>query len=82
MLKPDGLASVFCALALLCAGPLTAQQPGAQQDEATNPAETLPAPSNDPALTMFPHSQTARWWVSGQSNIIMQWHPGFVICSL
>ena len=28
-------------------------------------------------LTMFPHSQTARWWVSGQSNIIMQWHPAF-----
>lgn len=26
---------------------------------------------------MFPHSQTARWWVSGQDNIISQWHPSF-----
>ncbi len=28
-------------------------------------------------VTMFPHSHTARWWVSGQDNIIMQWHPSF-----
>jgi hypothetical protein len=26
---------------------------------------------------MFPHSETARWWVSGQDNIISQWHPSF-----
>ena len=26
---------------------------------------------------MFPHSQTARWWVSGQFNIIFQAHPEF-----
>ena len=26
---------------------------------------------------MFPHSQTARWWISGQDNIILQWHPSF-----
>jgi hypothetical protein len=26
---------------------------------------------------MFPHSQTARWWVSGQSNTIFQAHPEF-----
>jgi hypothetical protein len=31
----------------------------------------------DPPVTMFPHSQTARWWVSGQDNIISQWHPSF-----
>jgi high affinity Mn2+ porin len=28
-------------------------------------------------VTMFPHSQTARWWVSGQDNIISQWHASF-----
>jgi high affinity Mn2+ porin len=33
--------------------------------------------AGDPVLTMFPHSQTSRWWVSGQSNIILQWHPSF-----
>ena len=26
---------------------------------------------------MFPHSQTARYWISGQANIISQWHPAF-----
>ena len=26
---------------------------------------------------MFPHSRTARWWVSGQDNVISQWHPSF-----
>ncbi len=40
----------------------------AQNEEAAN---------TDPAVTMFPHSQTARWWVSGQDNIILQWHPSF-----
>jgi high affinity Mn2+ porin len=34
-------------------------------------------PPDDPAATLFPHSQTARYWVSGQSNIIFQWHPSF-----
>ena len=26
---------------------------------------------------MFPHSQISRWWISGQDNIIFQWHPSF-----
>ena len=34
-------------------------------------------PADDPALTLFPHSQTAPYWVSGQDNIIFQWHPSF-----
>ena len=47
-------------------------------------AQTADAPSaeasdtaSDPPVTMFPHSQTARWWVSGQDNIIFQAHPSF-----
>jgi high affinity Mn2+ porin len=31
----------------------------------------------DPMLTMFPHTQTGRWWISGQDNIVSQWHPSF-----
>jgi high affinity Mn2+ porin len=27
--------------------------------------------------TVFPHSKTARWWVSGQINIVFQAHPDF-----
>jgi high affinity Mn2+ porin len=47
------------------------------------PAQTTPESSpgdeavDDPVMTMFPHSQIARWWVSGQDNIIAQWHPSF-----
>ena len=35
------------------------------------------APPDDPVVTLFPHSQTARYWISGQSNIVFQWHPSF-----
>jgi high affinity Mn2+ porin len=28
-------------------------------------------------LTVFPHSATARWWVSGQINVVFQAHPDF-----
>jgi hypothetical protein len=27
--------------------------------------------------TLFEHSSTARWWISGQINPIFQWHPSF-----
>src|ERR1700674_3744375 len=27
--------------------------------------------------TIFPHSNTARWWISGQVNTILQGHPAF-----
>jgi high affinity Mn2+ porin len=32
--------------------------------------------SNDP-ITVFPHSATSRYWISGQANVILQWHPTF-----
>jgi high affinity Mn2+ porin len=37
------------------------------------------SPDEPPAQppTMFPHSETAPWWVSGQVNVIFQAHPGF-----
>ena len=28
-------------------------------------------------LTVFPHSDTSRYWISGQANVILQWHPTF-----
>jgi hypothetical protein len=34
------------------------------------------APDASPA-TVFPHSETARWWVSGQVNIVFQTHADF-----
>ena len=46
---------------------------------ARGQAQSSPAdsPPDDPPATLFPHSQTARYWVSGQDNIIVQWHPSF-----
>jgi len=34
-------------------------------------------PADDPAVTLFPHSQGSRYWISGQDNMIFQWHPSF-----
>jgi high affinity Mn2+ porin len=57
-------------IALLLWPALLAAQTGSKDDENSG------AP-DDPVVTMFPHSQTARYWVSGQDNVIFQWHPSF-----
>ena len=41
----------------------------AQSDEKADEA--------DAPLTIFPHSENSRFWISGQINIISQWHPSF-----
>jgi carbohydrate-selective porin OprB len=40
-------------------------------------APQTPAQPPDSILTMFPHSQTAPYWISGQANVIMQAHEKF-----
>ena len=44
-------------------------------------ASSAPAPADDPTSdgmpTMFPHFESSRVWISGQANIITQWHPSF-----
>jgi hypothetical protein len=52
---------VFCLLSPL---------PGQAQNTETGVEESAPT-------TVFPHSETARWWVSGQVNIVFQAHPDF-----
>ncbi|MCU1334236.1 MAG: Carbohydrate-selective porin OprB, partial [Candidatus Angelobacter sp.] len=44
--------------------------PGHAQNTETEAEESAPT-------TVFPHSKTARWWVSGQVNIVFQAHPDF-----
>jgi hypothetical protein len=41
------------------------------QSQAAQPAEASTTAS-DTALTMFPHPEGQRWWLSGQANIILQ----------
>jgi high affinity Mn2+ porin len=73
----------ICAL-FLCL--IVSQTAFAQQPTPDKPvAQTSPqdsASASDDAesgdlLTLFPHSQTAPYWISGQANIIFQWHPSF-----
>jgi high affinity Mn2+ porin len=42
-------------------------------DSTTAPADGDP----DDSLTLLPHSETSRYWISGQANIVFQWHPSF-----
>ena len=46
-----------------------------QESGATNPAQAAPVEAqtqDDPVVTMFPHSEGGRYWVSGQANIVLQ----------
>ena len=52
-----------------------AQDPPSEQTPAAPDAEAGPA--TDPIPVMFPHPETDRLWISGQANIISQWHPAF-----
>ena len=57
---------------------LPPDQPSVQSTPVPAPA---PAPevdsSSGDAVTMLPHFESSRIWVSGQANIITQWHPEF-----
>lgn len=50
---------------------------GCGQSTPGTESNPTPPPADEPAVTMFPHSQTAPYWISGQDNIIFQWHPAF-----
>jgi len=50
-------------------------QQTATQD-TTFPAAPEDSDSGD-VLTVFPHSDTAPFWISGQANVVLQWHPTF-----
>jgi len=69
------LLGAWVMLTALATAPAYAQSP----DDAQKPDEASQASqqADDPIITMFPHSQTARWWISGQDNIIYQYHPSF-----
>jgi hypothetical protein len=67
--RPSRFPIGWLAIAIFCAVACVGQNP-------ETPAADGPT-TDDPAVTMFPHSKTTRWWVSGQDNIISQWHPSF-----
>jgi hypothetical protein len=50
--------------------------PAAPASTPSSPAPDGSAQDNT-ALTLFPHPESSRYWISGQANIILQWHPAF-----
>ncbi len=59
-------------LVLDAAGQTTPPAPSPTADQST-PQSSAPS---DPE-TVFPHTETARYWISGQVNLILQGHPAF-----
>jgi high affinity Mn2+ porin len=53
------------------AQPAPSPSPNTGQDQST--ADD----SNSDDVTVFPHSSTSRYWISGQANVVFQWHPAF-----
>ena len=73
------LQTVLCSLVL--AGVATIAPAWCQSTPPDNPAPAPPAPGDnsapDDSGTFFPHSETSRYWISGQANVVFQWHPEF-----
>jgi high affinity Mn2+ porin len=73
----------FCLLLVSLISPQDARAQDQTPDKA-NPQTTVQEASSTPEdsesddqLTLFPHSETSRYWISGQANIVLQWHPTF-----
>jgi high affinity Mn2+ porin len=62
----------FVAPRRACAQDAPPYQPPSQ----TAPDRQDDSSQQDPA-TIFPHSESSRFWISGQANFISQWHPAF-----
>ncbi len=74
-LRSNRAARALSRLALvlaLAAGLVAAQGPDSNAPQTSNDASSTSTP-----LTLFPHSDTSRYWISGQANVVTQWHPAF-----
>lgn len=77
---------VLCLAASRCVaaqGPQTTQieqgyaESPTQQTPNSAPDTSAPQESAPNPLTLFPHSETSRYWISGQANVVLQWHGSF-----
>src|SRR5260370_34605022 len=66
-------------LACLCViVPILSAQQSDSSLQTPEVTTDTPAPApEDPPVTMFPHGEWDRLWLSGQANFISQWHPAF-----
>src|SRR5215469_1137215 len=93
MIKPElRLVGVRCLIlmlaAMLWASSARAQadsvsqaaQQQSSEDTPTNRKDSQSAKKTDEEeapTTILPHSEKSRFWISGQTNTILQWHPPF-----
>jgi high affinity Mn2+ porin len=54
------------------AQPTTARSPDSSADQSSGEDSDPDDPER-----LFPHSDTSRYWISGQANVVLQWHPSF-----
>src|SRR5262249_55214561 len=73
MLRSTSCFKIIMLLGLLALGSLTAP---AQSPKPTEDDEST-ATAADDATAVFNHSETSRYWLSGQINLVLQWHPAF-----
>jgi high affinity Mn2+ porin len=73
-----GIWFLLVSVAVFWASAVRAQDSSPSNPDATNSdaPKTEQLPETDPQ-TIFPHSDTSRWWLSGQINIIPQGHGNF-----
>ena len=77
--------AIVCFLVLACAASVAPawcqsappDNPLTQSPPAQSPTPSADDSSSDDSGTFFPHSETSRYWISGQANVVFQWHPEF-----
>src|ERR1700722_16409371 len=83
--SPVIAALLACAVAVAMR-PALAQVPpqGTQLAHVASPSDSETADdsssdqsSSDDSLTLVPHPDDAGYWISGQANVVFQWHPSF-----
>jgi hypothetical protein len=70
-------ASILCGS--IVAACFCARQAGAQarSGPAKSKARSVESPDTSDVETLFPHTETGRYWISGQANIVLQGHGAF-----
>ena len=71
--------ALFFSMLILCLGGAHSAH-GQNAPPDPTPTQNAQGPedaSPDQMPTLFPHSESSRFWISGQANIISQWHPAF-----
>jgi hypothetical protein len=72
--SPTLLRPRYCWLTVLA---LFASIAAAQAPDASAGQSAGEAAKPSDSLTLFPHSETSRYWVSGQANVVLQGHAAF-----